>query len=67
MIWRRENSWSYWGSNSDLSVIQPLASRYTDCATSKVLSRIFLQILTDLNKEGYETLRSESYEPITSI
>jgi hypothetical protein len=30
--WRRENSWSYRNSNSDLSVVQPVASRYTDWA-----------------------------------
>jgi hypothetical protein len=32
MIWRRENSSSYRDSNSDLSVVQPVASRYTDYA-----------------------------------
>jgi hypothetical protein len=30
--WRRENSCSYWDSNSDPSVVQPVASQYTDCA-----------------------------------
>jgi hypothetical protein len=25
-------SWTYWDSNSDPSVVQPVASRYTDCA-----------------------------------
>jgi hypothetical protein len=30
--WRGENSWSYWDSNSDPSVVRPLASRYTDYA-----------------------------------
>jgi hypothetical protein len=29
--WRRENSWPYWDSSSDPSVVQPVASRYTDC------------------------------------
>jgi hypothetical protein len=29
---RGENSWSYQDSNSDLSVVQPVASRYTDYA-----------------------------------
>jgi hypothetical protein len=29
---RGENSWPYRDSNSDLSVVQPIASRYTDCA-----------------------------------
>jgi hypothetical protein len=31
--WRRENSWPYWDSNSDLSIVQPVATHYTDCAT----------------------------------
>jgi hypothetical protein len=31
--WRRENSWPYWDSNSDPSVVQPVDSSYTDCAT----------------------------------
>jgi hypothetical protein len=32
--WRRENSWLQRDSNSDPSVVQPVASRYTDCAIS---------------------------------
>jgi hypothetical protein len=31
--WRREYSWPYRDWNSDPSVIQPVASRYTDYAT----------------------------------
>jgi hypothetical protein len=30
--WRRENSWFYRESNSGPSVVQPVASHYTDCA-----------------------------------
>jgi hypothetical protein len=30
--WRTENSWPYLYSNSDPSVVQPVASRYTDYA-----------------------------------
>jgi hypothetical protein len=30
--WRSNNSWPYRDSNPDLSVVQPVASRYTDCA-----------------------------------
>jgi hypothetical protein len=30
-LWRRENSWPYRDSNSDPSVVQSVASRYTDC------------------------------------
>jgi hypothetical protein len=33
-IWRRENHWPYRDSNSDPSVVQPVASRYTNCATA---------------------------------
>jgi hypothetical protein len=29
---REENSWPYWDSNSDPSVVQPVASRYTNSA-----------------------------------
>jgi hypothetical protein len=30
--WKKENSWYHRDSNSDPSVVQPVASRYTDCA-----------------------------------
>jgi hypothetical protein len=30
--WRRENSWPYRDSNSDPSLVQPVASRYNDYA-----------------------------------
>jgi hypothetical protein len=30
--WRRENSWPHRDSNSDFSVVQLVAVRYTDCA-----------------------------------
>jgi hypothetical protein len=30
--WRSEDSWPYHDSNSDLSVVQPVASRYTNYA-----------------------------------
>jgi hypothetical protein len=33
-IWIGKNSLSYRGSNSDPSVFQPTASRYTDCSTA---------------------------------
>jgi hypothetical protein len=36
--WRRENSWPYRDSNSDLSAVQPVASRYTDCTIPAPLS-----------------------------
>jgi hypothetical protein len=31
-MWRRENSWLYRDSNSDSSVVDPVASRYNDCS-----------------------------------
>jgi hypothetical protein len=31
-IWRRENSWPYQDSDSDPSVVEPVASCYTDYA-----------------------------------
>jgi hypothetical protein len=33
--WRSENSWTYRDSNSDPSVVHPVSSRCTDCATYK--------------------------------
>jgi hypothetical protein len=29
-MWRQESSWPYWDLNSDLSVIQPVATHYVD-------------------------------------
>jgi hypothetical protein len=42
--WRRENSWPYRDSNSVPSVVQPVASRYTNCAgraAAQAVSRWF--------------------------
>jgi hypothetical protein len=44
MAWRRENSWPYRDSNSGLSVVQPAASRYTDCAIPAPLYTLVLLI-----------------------
>jgi hypothetical protein len=44
-IWRSENSWPYWDSNSDLSVIQPIVSCYTDCETVALGKYVIPQII----------------------
>jgi hypothetical protein len=40
-IWRRENSWPYRDSNSDLSVVQPVASRYPGSSNDVTFSLIY--------------------------
>jgi hypothetical protein len=44
--WRRKNSWPYRDSNSDPSVIQPVASCYTDYAIPAPLYTIYVRINT---------------------
>jgi hypothetical protein len=44
-MWRKENSWPYRDSNSDTSVVQPVASRYTDYAIPAPACGVFIQIL----------------------
>jgi hypothetical protein len=39
--WRSENSGPYPDSSSDLSVTQPVASRYTDCALTETYMYIY--------------------------
>jgi hypothetical protein len=39
---RGKNSWCYRDSNSDPSFVQPVASRYTDCAVSTIIYLFFL-------------------------
>jgi hypothetical protein len=41
MIWKSEKSWPYWGSNSNHSVVQPVASCYTDWAAVAITVIIF--------------------------
>jgi hypothetical protein len=38
--WSRENSWLHRDSNSDPSVIQPVASRYTDHAIPAPITEV---------------------------
>jgi hypothetical protein len=40
MIWRSDNCWTHRDSNSDPSVVQPVAIRYTDCATAALIRSI---------------------------
>jgi hypothetical protein len=66
--WRRENSWHYWDSNSDPSVVQPVASRYTDWAIPVLLHRnICVKSNTELH--GWYVLqnRNSPHKLITSI
>jgi hypothetical protein len=42
--WARENSWPYRDLNSDSSVVQPVASRYTDYWNSAVIKDIGLEL-----------------------
>jgi hypothetical protein len=44
-LWRRENSWPYRYSNSDPSVVQSVASRYTDWA---IPASTFFNVFFDL-------------------
>jgi hypothetical protein len=44
--WRRENSWLYRDSNSDSSLVQPVASRNTDYAiTGRIIIIIIIIII----------------------
>jgi hypothetical protein len=47
--WRRENSWPYRYSNSDPSVVQPVASRYTDYAIPSPEMGVFIILNGDMN------------------
>jgi hypothetical protein len=40
--WRKENSWTYRNSNSEPSVVQPAASRYTVCAIPAAKQYVFM-------------------------
>jgi hypothetical protein len=51
MIWRSENSWPYQDSNSDPSVVEPVASRYTDCATATLFKWKTLTNIEERQKE----------------
>jgi hypothetical protein len=55
-VWRRENSLPYWESNSDPSIVQPVASRYTDCVIPAPMN------FTGGIVNGYEYIEQLEYE-----
>jgi hypothetical protein len=51
---RGENSWPYQHSNTDPSVVQPVASRYTDCAIPAAFSLInFVYYLDEIKASKF--------------
>jgi hypothetical protein len=55
MTWRRENSWPYRKLNSDPSVVQPVASRYTDCTipTPQNMFKIMVNVQQNVGMRDY--------------
>jgi hypothetical protein len=51
--WRRENSWSYQNSNSDPSVVLPIACRYTDYAIPAIQISLKTEILIFLKRKNF--------------
>jgi hypothetical protein len=63
--WRNEYSWSYRDSNSDLLVVQHVANRYTDYATTgynKFLPQLYLVLFKRLSILFRHLLRVFSYK-----
>jgi hypothetical protein len=65
--WRGENFLSYWDSNCDPSVVQPVASRYTYCAIPCSVREIIVVRSKEMkrrcdwaefSKEGYGSKRA---------
>jgi hypothetical protein len=56
--WRRENPWPYRNSNSDLSVVQPVTSRYTDYAIPT--PTMFQLLILILKRKGWHFLLAMS-------
>jgi hypothetical protein len=55
MTWRSENSCPHRDSNSDLLVVQPVASLYTDFAIPAILSSKYRDIFLRVKRPGRET------------
>jgi hypothetical protein len=49
--WRRENSWPYRDSNSDSSIIQPVASRYTDYTIPAPIRKYMVKLNNTLTED----------------
>jgi hypothetical protein len=58
--WRIEHFWPYRDSNSDPSVVQPVASRYTDCTIPAPCAVQFRQLLVTTHTECFRFIRSLS-------
>jgi hypothetical protein len=57
---REEYPWIYQNSNSDLSAVQPVTSRYTDCAVQEPLPYSTDYIGGWMNQFVIETMRNET-------
>jgi hypothetical protein len=58
-VWRSENSWPHRDSNSDLSVVQPVASRYTDYAIPAPSPNIIRTIKSRIGWTAHATRTEE--------
>jgi hypothetical protein len=62
---RGENSWPYWVSNSDPSVVQPIVNRYTDCATPAPFRYAYSSFgVLSKQREGLPKLRKSLFMTI---
>jgi hypothetical protein len=61
-IWKSENSWPYRDSNSDLFIVQPVGSRYSNCATVALI-----RTKTKANSENMRTLQTAEMRFLGSV
>jgi hypothetical protein len=57
----KKKFWPYQDSNSDPSVVQPVGSRYTDCATPAQASLSIFNILSSAECEYDDGLQTEKH------